>query len=342
MASLRDRDRRLTGHDGQAGYPCLLRQDRQLLLGRQARTSSAAKERAGVPWCAADRRAWRWSWFARALQADHEDDARRQPAQIELARFAAEQIDQMVVHDLDHHLPRADAPQHLLTDRALSDRADEVSTTGSATSASIKAMRISRRAASTSASRRAPRASADRTRRQDGWTSSRTWAAQAEVVRPARTRVGKPGRKGGVGGARETLGVAALPSQGEAGDFDRFSRLRSGRRWPLLRAMDELTFHKMHGLGNDPSSSSTGGERQAVAQRRAGPADRRPPSGRGLRSAAQPRAVGARGRVHAGVQSGRFRIRRLWQRHPLRRPSGHGGAGRRARDGRDRGRGCSR
>ena len=41
-------------------------------------------------------------------------------------RLAAEQLDQVVVHDLDHHLTGRDALQHLLADRALAHRGDEV------------------------------------------------------------------------------------------------------------------------------------------------------------------------------------------------------------------------
>ena len=48
------------------------------------------------------------------------------PASARSLACAAEQLDQAVVDDLDHHLAGRDAPQHLLADRALADPGDEV------------------------------------------------------------------------------------------------------------------------------------------------------------------------------------------------------------------------
>ena len=39
---------------------------------------------------------------------------------------AAEHLDEMVVHDLDDHLPRRHRAQHLLADRLLAHRVDEI------------------------------------------------------------------------------------------------------------------------------------------------------------------------------------------------------------------------
>ncbi len=77
-------------------------------------------------------------------------------------------------------------------------------------------------------------------------------------------------------------------------------------------------------------------ERQAVAERGSAPPGRRPAPRRRLRSDPLARAVAAGRRVHAGLQRRRLRGRRLRQRHALRRPPDHGGAGRQPGHGRDR------
>ena len=41
-------------------------------------------------------------------------------------RLAAEHLDEMIVHDLDDHLPRRHRAQHLLADRLLAHRIDEI------------------------------------------------------------------------------------------------------------------------------------------------------------------------------------------------------------------------
>ena len=188
---------------------------------------------------------------------------------------------------------------------------------------------MSRNAASTSASRSAPRRfsrSKTSPRRPDKLSNIGLLRRDG----PQAARIGGCQARGGVVAAAK-LGAAVSRSQAEGRDCAPFRGCAAASGWPLFRAMDELAFHKMHGLGND----------FVILDRRSGklslsaaadPAHRRPSSRRGLRSAVEPGAVGAGGRVHAGVQSGRFRVRRLRQRHPLRRPAGHGGAGRRAGD----------
>jgi hypothetical protein len=62
--------------------------------------------------------------LARALEADHQEDGRRRHPGREPG-VAAEDPDQVIVDDLDHHLPGRDRPQHLLADRLLADPVDE-------------------------------------------------------------------------------------------------------------------------------------------------------------------------------------------------------------------------
>ena len=125
--TLRDRNRRLTGHDRQARDSSLVREHGELLLGGRALHVERGQERAPALLGAQPiGELGAGGGLARALQADHQDHAGRRPAQVELARFAAQQIDQVVVHDLDHHLAGRDAFQDLMADRALADRADEI------------------------------------------------------------------------------------------------------------------------------------------------------------------------------------------------------------------------
>lgn len=51
--------------------------------------------------------------FALALQAHHHNDRRRRGAHIERSALAAHDFDQLVMDDLDDHLSRLDALEHL-------------------------------------------------------------------------------------------------------------------------------------------------------------------------------------------------------------------------------------
>ncbi len=57
--------------------------------------------------------------LAGALQADHHDRDRRRRVQVDGIGLGAERAHQLVMHDLDDHLPRRHRAQHLLADRFL-------------------------------------------------------------------------------------------------------------------------------------------------------------------------------------------------------------------------------
>ena len=95
--------------------------------------------------------------LARALQADHQDDDRRDGVEVEVGDRAAQHLDQVIVDDLDDHLARRDRADDVGADRLGPHPSMNWRTTGRATSASSRAVRTSRRAASTSASESAPR-----------------------------------------------------------------------------------------------------------------------------------------------------------------------------------------
>src|SRR4029453_55091 len=64
--------------------------------------------------------------LARTGQPDEHDADRRRTAQVERSRFLAEQPLQLAVDELDEVLLGAEAPQHVLAERVLPDRLDEV------------------------------------------------------------------------------------------------------------------------------------------------------------------------------------------------------------------------
>jgi hypothetical protein len=55
--------------------------------------------------------------LARALQADHQDDDRWDGIEVEVGDTAAQHLDQVIVHDLDHHLARRDRADDVGADR---------------------------------------------------------------------------------------------------------------------------------------------------------------------------------------------------------------------------------
>ncbi len=57
--------------------------------------------------------------FAGALQADHHEDDRRRGVKIDAGALRAQRLDQLVVHDLDHHLAGGDRLRHLDADGVL-------------------------------------------------------------------------------------------------------------------------------------------------------------------------------------------------------------------------------
>ena len=64
--------------------------------------------------------------LARALQADQHNDAGAFRADVELCALAAHERNKLVVDDLDDHLRRGEAFEHLLPDGALADALDEI------------------------------------------------------------------------------------------------------------------------------------------------------------------------------------------------------------------------
>ena len=150
------------------------------------------------------------------------------------------------MHDLDHHLAGRDAPQHLLADRALADRADEILDhreryagleQGDANVAQRRLdVGLAQRAAALQpiedVAKTAGQALEHGLLRRNGPQARIGWMT------------GEGGRRGG-----ETRCLVSR-SQAGAACCRRF-RGCAVARWPLFRAMDELAFHKMHGLGND-------------------------------------------------------------------------------------------
>src|SRR5262245_14280806 len=64
--------------------------------------------------------------LASAVEADQHDDDRRPSPEVERGGLLAEQALQLAMHELDEVLLGAQAPQHLLAERVLLDRLDEV------------------------------------------------------------------------------------------------------------------------------------------------------------------------------------------------------------------------
>ena len=54
------------------------------------------------------------------------EPCRRHRVEVQLRRFRAEHLDQLVVDDLDHHLTGRDRAQHFAADRPLADPVDEI------------------------------------------------------------------------------------------------------------------------------------------------------------------------------------------------------------------------
>ena len=68
--------------------------------------------------------------LARALQAHHQDDDRRDGVEVEVGHRAAQHLDQVVVDDLDHHLARRDRADDIGADRLGPHRIDELAHDG--------------------------------------------------------------------------------------------------------------------------------------------------------------------------------------------------------------------
>ena len=151
--------RRLAGDDRQGVDADLLAQHRQLLHGGR---TARCRARPSAPACLAllepQRELGGGGGLARALQADHQDGHRRRRLRSGRRASCAQHLDQGVMDDLDHLLAGRDRADDLLADARLAAPWSMKSrTTGRATSASIRARRTSRIAASTSASDSAPR-----------------------------------------------------------------------------------------------------------------------------------------------------------------------------------------
>ncbi len=136
----RDRQRHFQRHDRQRGDAGLLTQDLELLLRRRAagverghhdlaldREGAAEFGRHALRALAeaiADLGAGRG--LAGALEADHQDDDRRNGVEVEVGHRAAQHLDQVVVDDLDDHLARRDRADDIGADGLGTDRIDEV------------------------------------------------------------------------------------------------------------------------------------------------------------------------------------------------------------------------
>ena len=68
--------------------------------------------------------------LARALQAHHQDDDRRDGVEVEVGDGAAQHLDQVIVDDLDHHLARRDRADDVGADRLGPDLVDELADDG--------------------------------------------------------------------------------------------------------------------------------------------------------------------------------------------------------------------
>ena len=263
--------------------------------------------------------------LARALQADHQHDPGRRAGQRQIARLAAEQLDQAVVDDLDHHLAGRDAAQHLLADRALADPGDEVLDHRQRdVGLEQRHPNVAQRAldVGTRSARRA--ASGGRTRCRAGLTNLRTSVSSPSLTERRRCGRGPP------------------QSQADGGACGGFLQLRLRPRSLLLAApWTSSTFYKMQGLGND----------FVVLDRRSGKlslspaqirriADRR--HGVGCDQLIVPRAVGARATCSCGSTTPTAPRSAPAATAPARRAAGHGGARRQPRADRDRGRRADR
>ncbi len=122
-----DLDRPLPGHDRQRRHLGLLAQDLELLLRRRpGHVERGHQHLLVLALLEAHRQLRGRRRLARALQADHQDRARRIGRQDDLFAFAAQRLDQRVVDDLDDHLARRDRLQHLAADGLFLDLGDQI------------------------------------------------------------------------------------------------------------------------------------------------------------------------------------------------------------------------
>ena len=115
--ALGDLLRRLAGDDGQRVDLGLLAQHAQLLLRRRPAHVERGHQHfllVAVGQAVADLGAGRG--LARALQADQHDGDRRLRGEVDRLGVRAQHGDQLVVHDLDHHLAGRDRLDHVLAD----------------------------------------------------------------------------------------------------------------------------------------------------------------------------------------------------------------------------------
>jgi len=105
----------------------LLAELAQLLLGRRALHVERGKQHLlALAQAQAERDLGRGGGLAGALEAHHQHRDRRLATELEICRGAAQHLDQVVVHQLDDHLARGDAPEHLQADRLVAHLGDEL------------------------------------------------------------------------------------------------------------------------------------------------------------------------------------------------------------------------
>ena len=122
-----DLHRLLLGRRSEELRAGLLRDGAQLLDGGRAIDVARDREHLLLPVLAQPLRELAdGGGLARALQAGHQHDRRRLAGEIELRRVAAHQLRQLAVHDADQRLPRRQAADHLLSERAFAHARDEV------------------------------------------------------------------------------------------------------------------------------------------------------------------------------------------------------------------------
>ena len=130
-----DLDRALPRHDRQCRDADLAAELGQLLLRRRAlHVERGHQHLLALAVLQPQRDLGAGRRLARALQTHQHDPDRRRRVQVDAVapwppgrrRLAAEHLDEMIVHDLDDHLPRRHRAQHLLADRLLAHRIDEI------------------------------------------------------------------------------------------------------------------------------------------------------------------------------------------------------------------------
>ncbi len=125
--AVRDLDRLLAEHDRQARHLRLLRQHRQLLLGGwPLHVERGQQHLLALPAPQPISNLGAGGGLAGALQADHQHHLGRRRRERQIDGLAAQQLDQLIIDDLDDHLAGRDAAQHLVADRPVLDRSDEI------------------------------------------------------------------------------------------------------------------------------------------------------------------------------------------------------------------------